>query len=456
MRRLLVSPRHGIPNSHVKLTPSCIHALSELRWLLAYHTINRVAVDNFEGERIGVITALFAAIPPDSRLPHKFQVRARMHMISVFTLLMALFIGLASCQAAGGPSGGTSQVVSGRSPDAAVSGTITYRERIALSEDATVIVELRDVSLADAAAPLIASQTIRNPGQVPIEFRVLYNRDDIDSRNTYGITARILGADGRLAFINDTAHDVITRGNPTRVDMVLVLVQPPMEMLEEDPDIDWRTWLEAPVRANSANLMRGEPEHLLRVVYPQSMIEGCARPGNKSLQVNGYDVDVSLTLMRPPDTPWAIDCGEQTVELDEIFHIASPFKTGKTYRVTVNGQVISTFTLPDPKLGHTFTAPSIVRSVEVVEAGDAPYTPAIRIVSGRPSGSCTQYNGYELRVSGEDRLDISVTHHQVADPEARCTKDFPADETLVPLILDPESEYTVVVNGDTSVTIDTR
>ena len=207
-----------------------------------------------------MIAAMFAAIPTDSRLPHKFQVRARMHMISVFTLLMALFIGLASCQAAGQPSGASSQVVSGRNPDSAVNGTITYRERIALSEDATVIVELRDVSLADAAAPLIASQTIRDPGQVPIEFRVPYNRDDVDSRNTYGITARILGADGRLAFINDTAHDVITRGNPTRVDMVLVLVQPPREMLEEDPDIDWRTRVEAPVRAISANLMHGEQE----------------------------------------------------------------------------------------------------------------------------------------------------------------------------------------------------
>ena len=315
---------------------------------------------------------------------------------------------------------------------------------------------MRDVSLADAAAPLIASQTVRNPGQVPIEFRVPYNRDDIDSRNTYGISARILGAEGRLAFINDTAHDVITRGNPTRVDMVLVLVQPPMEMLEEDPDIDWRTWVEAPVRAISANLMHGEPEHLLRVVYPQSTIEGCARPGNKSLQVNGYDVDISLTLMRPPTTPWAIDCDERTVDLDEVFHIESPLQTGKTYRVTVNGQVISTFTLPNPELGHTFTAQSIIRSVEVVEAGTAPDTPAIRIVSGRPSGSCTQYNGYELQVSGGDRLDVSITHHQVADPEARCTKDFPADETLVPLILDPGSEYTVVVNGDTSVTIDTR
>ena len=37
-------------------------------------------------------------------------------------------------------------------------------------------------------------------------------------------------SDGRLAFINDTAYEVITRANPTRVDMVLVLVEPPPDL----------------------------------------------------------------------------------------------------------------------------------------------------------------------------------------------------------------------------------
>ena len=149
-------------------------------------------------------------------------------MISLFTLLMALFIGLASCQAATERTEGVSEVVSEHNTNDSISGTITYRERIALSSDATALFELRDVSLADAPAPLIASQTIHNPGQVPIKFKVPYNRDDIEPRRTYGITARIIESDGHLAFINDTAYDVITRGNPNRVDMLLVLVQPPL------------------------------------------------------------------------------------------------------------------------------------------------------------------------------------------------------------------------------------
>ena len=70
------------------------------------------------------------------------------------------------------------------------------------------------MSYADGAAPLIARQTITEPGQVPINFKVEYSREDIDSRNSYSVSARIVESDGRLAFTNDTAYEVITRGRP--------------------------------------------------------------------------------------------------------------------------------------------------------------------------------------------------------------------------------------------------
>ena len=113
-----------------------------------------------------------------------------------------------------------------------VAGTVTYRERIALTPGAVVEIELRDVSYQDAHAPLIASQTIFSPGQVPIGFTVEYRCEHIDPRNTYSISARIIESGGRLAFINDTAYEVITRQNPDRVDMVLVMVEPPPDMVD--------------------------------------------------------------------------------------------------------------------------------------------------------------------------------------------------------------------------------
>ena len=167
--------------------------------------------------------------------------------------VVVVVLAAAACQGEPDPSNAKVEVTSGQSPNASVSGTVTYRERIALTPGASLEVSLRDVSLADAAAPLIARQTISDPGQVPIEFKVEYNRDDIDSRNTYAVSARIVESDGRLAFTNDTAYDVITSGNPSKVAMVLVLVQPPPDQV--DSGSDWRTWVETPVPVIWANLI---------------------------------------------------------------------------------------------------------------------------------------------------------------------------------------------------------
>ena len=101
-------------------------------------------------------------------------------MITVLTLLVALILGFASCQGGVQEIGSTSTSVSRAGTNASVTGTVTYRERLTLTAGATLAVVLRDVSYADAAAPLIASHTITNPGHVPIQFKVDYNQDDID------------------------------------------------------------------------------------------------------------------------------------------------------------------------------------------------------------------------------------------------------------------------------------
>ena len=42
-----------------------------------------------------------------------------------------------------------------------------------------------------------------------------YDPDDIEQRAIYGLAIRITLSD-RLLYINDTAFDVLTRGNPSR------------------------------------------------------------------------------------------------------------------------------------------------------------------------------------------------------------------------------------------------
>ena len=378
--------------------------------------------------------------------------RVQTAVCSLFSVGILLLT--AACQIEPWPANATREVPSGREPNAAVTGTVTYRERLALTPDATLVVELRDVSYADAHAPLIARQTITGPGQIPIRFNIGYHRDDIDSGNRYAIHAKIIESDGRLAFTNDTAHEVITHGNPDKVDMLLVLVQPPPDLVGEDgAGSDWRTWVEAPVHVVWANLIPNEQEPVLRVAYYQSTIEGCARPGSEGFELDGRAIIVRVTLMQPPSTPWAIPCAEEVVELDTVLPITALLEPGQTYRIIANGRETTTFTLPAPDLRDTFIAESPIESAEVVVAGSAPPYYELRVVSGMPRGSgCSQFNGYEVRRSESNRIDIVITHHQVADPLAACTADYPVVETTVPLGSDfePGVQYTVRVNSDTA------
>lgn len=84
-----------------------------------------------------------------------------------------------------------------------LTGEIAYRERIALPDNATALIQLVDVSLADAPAKVISAQTISPAGQVPIRFALPFEASDIEARNRYAVQARI-EVDGQLWFINDT------------------------------------------------------------------------------------------------------------------------------------------------------------------------------------------------------------------------------------------------------------
>ena len=250
------------------------------------------------------------------------------------------------------PSAPVAEIEPGPAPppppqgDARLRGSVTYRERIALTPGATLTVQLRDTSYADAASELITEQVISDPGQVPIEFEVRYESARIDPRNTYSIQARITEADGRLAFINDTAYDVITRGNPSSVDMVLVMVQPPPEMVDGEWSPEDGRPVEEPVTVTGTELLWEGSELFVRVTFVIAEQDGCYRRGREEATVDGATIDMTVTAWVPAPTPWAIDCSEETLELDAIAHVDAPLTGGQTYTVTVNGETALDFTAP--------------------------------------------------------------------------------------------------------------
>jgi putative lipoprotein len=91
----------------------------------------------------------------------------------------------------------------------AVTGSIAHRERIALPPTAQIEVRLDDVSLADAPATNMATQSFASEGrQAPFAFTLTVDRADIDPRHSYAVSARITDADGKLMFITDTRNSV--------------------------------------------------------------------------------------------------------------------------------------------------------------------------------------------------------------------------------------------------------
>jgi uncharacterized lipoprotein YbaY len=109
--------------------------------------------------------------------------------------------------------------------EAAVVGQVVGPEGAEIPENVVVRVSLDDVSLADVEAKLIGEQVIENAPQFPIPFAVTYDPEEIIENNTYGIRVRIEDGSGSLSYINTTAYNVITGGNPSELEVVVEAVQ---------------------------------------------------------------------------------------------------------------------------------------------------------------------------------------------------------------------------------------
>ncbi|WP_120636110.1 YbaY family lipoprotein [Ruegeria sp. EL01] len=113
-----------------------------------------------------------------------------------------------------------------------VEGSATYRERIAVPPDATLFVELQDVSLADAPAVTLAAQRYALSG-VPAGFELSYDDALVQDNHSYVLRASITQGE-KLLFTTDTAYPVLTNGAERSVDLTMVQVQAQGEVMLED------------------------------------------------------------------------------------------------------------------------------------------------------------------------------------------------------------------------------
>jgi uncharacterized lipoprotein YbaY/heat shock protein HslJ len=90
-----------------------------------------------------------------------------------------------------------------------ITGSLAYRERIALPPGSTARVTLNDTSIADAAAPVVASTDIElGERQVPVPFELTVPAEKLAPNRQYAVRGTISGPDGRMLWTTDTAHTI--------------------------------------------------------------------------------------------------------------------------------------------------------------------------------------------------------------------------------------------------------
>ena len=107
-----------------------------------------------------------------------------------------------------------------------ITGTVAYLEQIALPPTAIIQVQLQDVSRAGAPAKTIAQEKITlGDRQMPVPFELKFDAAKIEAKHSYAVSARIV-VDDKLRFLTDKAYPVLTRDNPSHVQMILKPVEP--------------------------------------------------------------------------------------------------------------------------------------------------------------------------------------------------------------------------------------
>ena len=108
-----------------------------------------------------------------------------------------------------------------RAEAAAITGTVAWRERIALPPGVVLEVALLDTARAGAPAERIAEARIPVAGQPPIAFTLPYDPARIGPRGRYSVEARLVRG-GQVLFRGDRISPVLSQGAGHRVEIHLV------------------------------------------------------------------------------------------------------------------------------------------------------------------------------------------------------------------------------------------
>jgi putative lipoprotein len=112
-----------------------------------------------------------------------------------------------------------------------IEGSVNYLQKIALPENAILDIQLKDVTVQK----IIASQSYTNLGQIPINFKLNYQSNQIQFNNNYEISAKI-SVNNQILFETTQGYPILN-DNGNYVVMVLEMVGSKInnDGIEEDP-----------------------------------------------------------------------------------------------------------------------------------------------------------------------------------------------------------------------------
>jgi len=229
-------------------------------------------------------------------------------------------------------------------PGHTVTGTVSYRQRIALPPDAIVRLVLEDVSLADAPAKSIGEAEVPTGGkQVPIAFDIKYDPAALDPAHRYQIRATITSG-GKPLFTTATAYPVLTHGAPEK--QVEILVEPvpaPPDNTSAAP-LTGTHWTLAQLNDQTIAPQSGRAEIYLELAPDSKRISGS---GGCNRLMGAYELDGS-TLRFTQVASTMMACPGDAMPREQAFVKALSDTTG----FRIHGATLTLLDKNDAVLAH--------------------------------------------------------------------------------------------------------
>jgi len=151
----------------------------------------------------------------------------RKMVLSVMSLAVLALAGCGSSTSSPTESGAASASSTAAATAGSVSGTITVRGPIQPSPNAQLVINLVDVSSAQAGSAPLASKTVPSGATFPYSFELSFKPGEINPADLYVVKAIL--TDGARHYSMPIQAPVLTKGNKNQATIELVAEQTPAE-----------------------------------------------------------------------------------------------------------------------------------------------------------------------------------------------------------------------------------